>query len=167
MDPSAVGVRLASGVVAPLVRKLFVKEGPGAGLVAKPVRISGPVSFKGEQRTLTGKDLHKLAAELVDRAVRTAGAGERPPAADEERAVADALATTLRGLGELDMDDAQAVRRPSAVGCPLRSPRAGRPRADLRAGPAADRRPGRDPRARAGADPAAGCAIWPMLSLTT
>ncbi|AZS73402.1 ATP-binding protein [Streptomyces lydicus] len=110
MDPSAVGVRLASGVVAPLVRKLFVKEGPGAGLVAKPVRISGLVSFKGEQRTLTDKDLHKLAAELVDRAVRSAGPGERPLAADEERAVADALATTLHGLGDLDMDDVQAVR---------------------------------------------------------
>ncbi|WP_414507240.1 NACHT domain-containing protein [Streptomyces sp. NEAU-L66] len=110
MDPSAVGVRLASGVVAPLVRKLFVKEGPGAGLVAKPVRISGLVSFKGERRTLSDKDLRKLAAELVDRAVRTAGPGERPLAADEERAVAEALATTLHGLGDLDMDDVQAVR---------------------------------------------------------
>ncbi|MFJ3953613.1 NACHT domain-containing protein [Streptomyces libani] len=110
MDPSAVGVRLASGVVAPLVRKLFVREGPGAGLVAKPVRISGLVSFKGEQRTLSDKDLRKLAAELVDRAVRTAGPGEGPLAADEERAVADALATTLHGLGDLDMDDVQAVR---------------------------------------------------------
>ncbi|MYX11544.1 NACHT domain-containing protein [Streptomyces sp. SID8375] len=110
MDPSAMGVRLASGVVAPLVRKLFVKEGPGAGLVAKPVRISGLVSFKGERRTLSDKDLRKLAAELVDRAVRTAGPGERPLAADEERAVAEALATTLHGLGDLDMDDVQAVR---------------------------------------------------------
>ncbi|SCK35313.1 Predicted NTPase (NACHT family) [Streptomyces sp. SceaMP-e96] len=110
MDPSAVGVRLASGVVAPLVRKLFVKEGPGAGLVAKPVRIAGLVSFKGERRTLSDKDLRKLAAELVDRAVRTAGPGERPLAADEERAVAEALATTLHGLGDLDMDDVQAVR---------------------------------------------------------
>ncbi|MFF3542200.1 NACHT domain-containing protein [Streptomyces platensis] len=110
MDPSAVGVRLASGVVAPLIRKLFVKEGPGAGLVAKPVRISGLVSFKGERRTLTDKDLHKLAAELVDRAVRSAGPGERPLAADEDGAVAEALATTLRGLGDLDMDDVQAVR---------------------------------------------------------
>ncbi|WP_405840480.1 NACHT domain-containing protein [Streptomyces platensis] len=110
MDPSAVGVRLASGVVAPLIRKLFVKEGPGAGLVAKPVRISGLVSFTGERRTLSDKDLHKLAAELVDRAVRSAGPGERPLAADEDRAVAEALATTLRGLGDLDMDDVQAVR---------------------------------------------------------
>lgn len=110
MDPSALGVRLASGVVAPLVRKLFVKEGPGAGLVAKPVRISGLVSFQGEQRTLSDQDLHKIAAELVARAVRTAGPGERPVAADEERAVADALATALHGLGDLDMDDVQAVR---------------------------------------------------------
>ncbi|MGW8974703.1 NACHT domain-containing protein [Streptomyces platensis] len=104
------GARLASGVVAPLIRKLFVKEGPGAGLVAKPVRISGLVSFKGERRTLSDQDLHKLAAELVDRAVRSAGPGERPLAADEDRAVAEALATTLRGLGDLDMDDVQAVR---------------------------------------------------------
>ncbi|MCX4639584.1 NACHT domain-containing protein [Streptomyces platensis] len=110
MDPSAVGVRLASGVVAPLIRKLFVKEGPGAGLVAKPVRISGLVSFTGERRTLSDKDLHKLAAELVDRAVRSAGPGERPLATDEDPAVAEALATTLRRLGDLDMDDVQAVR---------------------------------------------------------
>ncbi|MFG2490058.1 NACHT domain-containing protein [Streptomyces caniferus] len=109
MDPSAMGIRLASGVVAPLVKKLFVKEGPGAGLVDGPVRISGLVSFTGEKRTLTEKDLRKLAGELVDRAVRSAGPGERPLPADEEPAVADALATTLRGLGTLDMDDVQAV----------------------------------------------------------
>ncbi|MFF3747844.1 NACHT N-terminal Helical domain 1-containing protein [Streptomyces kronopolitis] len=88
MDPSVLGVRLASGVVAPLIRKLFVKEGPGAGLVAKPVRISGLVSFTGERRTLSDQDLHKIAADLVARAVRTAGPGERPVAADEEQAVA-------------------------------------------------------------------------------
>ncbi|MFG2092646.1 NACHT domain-containing protein [Streptomyces sp. NPDC048612] len=115
MDPSAVGVRLASGVVAPLVKKLFVKEGPGAGLVAKPVRLSGLVSFRGERRTLSEQDLHKIAAELVTRAVRTAGPGERPVPADEERAVAEALATTLRGLGDLDMDDVQAVRLGAAA----------------------------------------------------
>ncbi|MER6309060.1 NACHT domain-containing protein [Streptomyces sp. NPDC001657] len=110
MDPSAVGIRLASGAVAPLVRKLFVKEGPGAGLVPAPVRISALVSFTGEQRTLTRKDLHKLAAELVQRALRGCGPGERPVREDEERAVADALADTLHALGDLDMDDVQAVR---------------------------------------------------------
>ncbi|ARF56763.1 NACHT domain-containing protein [Streptomyces gilvosporeus] len=109
MEPSAVGIRLASSVVAPLVKKLFVKEGPGAGLVSTPVRISGLVSFKGEKATLTDRDLHKLAAELVRRAVDAALPGERPCPEDEEAAVADALATTLRGLGELAMDDVQAV----------------------------------------------------------
>ncbi|MFF2811037.1 NACHT domain-containing protein [Streptomyces sp. NPDC058000] len=109
MDPSALGARLASSVVAPLVKKLFVQEGPGAGLVDAPVRISALVSFKGERRTLSDKDLRKLAAELVRRAVRSAGPGERPIPEDEETAVADALAKTLAGLGTLDMDDVQAV----------------------------------------------------------
>ncbi|MFD8548725.1 NACHT domain-containing protein [Streptomyces sp. NPDC059649] len=110
MDPSAVGLRLASGAVAPLVRKLFVQDGPGAGLVPAPVRISALVSFTGEQRTLTRKDLQKLAAELVRRALRGCGPGERPVPDDEEQAVAGALAATLHALGDLDMDDVQAVR---------------------------------------------------------
>ncbi|MFI9051829.1 NACHT domain-containing protein [Streptomyces sp. NPDC053427] len=109
MEPSAIGIRLASSVVAPLVKKLFVKEGPGAGLVSGPVRISGLVSFRGEKRTLSDKDLHRLATELVTRSLRAALPGERPLPADEETAVADALATTLSGLGELAMDDVQAV----------------------------------------------------------
>ncbi|MET9295369.1 NACHT domain-containing protein [Streptomyces sp. NPDC003077] len=97
-------------MAGPLVRKLFVKDGPGAGLVDKPVRISGLLSFKGEKRTLTEKDVHKLAAELVARAVRTGAPGERPVPADEETAIAEALARTLHGLGDLDMDDLQAVQ---------------------------------------------------------
>ncbi|WEB41145.1 NACHT domain-containing protein [Streptomyces yunnanensis] len=110
MDPSALGARLASAVVAPLVKKLFVQEGPGAGLVDAPVRISALVSFRGERRTLTDKDLHKLAAELVRRAVRSAAPGERPIPEDEEAAVAAALAGTLAALGTVTMDDVQAVR---------------------------------------------------------
>ncbi|WP_051831431.1 NACHT domain-containing protein [Streptomyces violens] len=110
MDPSALGARLASSVVAPLVKRLFVKEGPGAGLAEKPVRVSALVSFTGEKRTLTEGDLRKIAEELVTRAVRAAGPGERPVPAAEESAVADALARTLYGLGELAMDDVQAVQ---------------------------------------------------------
>ncbi|MEU6113580.1 NACHT domain-containing protein [Streptomyces sp. NPDC047117] len=110
MEPAALGARLASSAVAPLVKKLFVKEGPGAGLVERPVRVSALVSFTGEKRTLTEGDLRKIAEELVARAVRAAGPGERPVPADEEGAVADALARTLYGLGTLDMDDVQAVR---------------------------------------------------------
>jgi hypothetical protein len=107
VDPSAVGVRLASAVAGPLVKRLFVAEGPGAGLVDRPVRLSGYVSFRGEKRTLTDADLRTLAARLVRQALR---AGERPIGADEETAVADALAASLRALGDLDLTDLQAVR---------------------------------------------------------
>ncbi|GGN68228.1 hypothetical protein GCM10011579_041490 [Streptomyces albiflavescens] len=67
MDPAAIGARLASSVVAPLIKKLFVAEGPGAGLVDKPVRIASLVSFTGEKRVLSDLDLQKIAKELVSR----------------------------------------------------------------------------------------------------
>ncbi|MEV0527215.1 NACHT domain-containing protein [Streptomyces sp. NPDC050439] len=109
MDPAAIGSvsRLASSVVTPLVKRLFVREGPGAGLVEKPVRLSGLVSFRGEKRKLTDKDLAKLAAELVRQAVRASGESAVP--ADEEQAVVDALARTLHALGDLTLTDVQAV----------------------------------------------------------
>ncbi|MGW3494075.1 NACHT domain-containing protein [Streptomyces sp. NPDC001020] len=108
MDPAAMGVKVASSVVAPLVKRLFVTEGPGAGLVDKPVRVSEYVSFRGEKRGLTEKDLHKLAAALVARAVTADG--ERPLPEDETPAVVLALAHTLHALGDLDMTDVQAVQ---------------------------------------------------------
>ncbi|MFE6691385.1 NACHT domain-containing protein [Streptomyces sp. NPDC057743] len=122
MDPSALGARLASGVVAPLVKKLFVQEGPGAGVVDAPVRVSALVSFKGERRTLTERDLRKVAGELVRRAVRSAPPGERPIPEDDEPVVAAALATTLAALGTLTMDDVQAVHLgPTALADHLRN----------------------------------------------
>ncbi|WP_367044063.1 NACHT domain-containing protein [Streptomyces sp. Je 1-332] len=107
MDPTALGARLASGVIAPLIKKLFVREGVGAGLVERPVRLSGLVSFRGEKRRLTDKDLAKLAGELVRQAVRASG--ERAVPADEEQAVVDALTRTLHALGDLTLTDVQAV----------------------------------------------------------
>ncbi|MGW7069600.1 NACHT domain-containing protein [Streptomyces sp. NPDC054855] len=109
MDPAAIGsvTRLASSVVTPLVKRLFVREGPGAGLVENPVRLSGLVSFRGEKRKLTDKDLARLAAELVRQAVRASGESAVP--ADEEQAVVDALARTLHALGDLTLTDVQAV----------------------------------------------------------
>ncbi|MFE0101461.1 NACHT domain-containing protein [Streptomyces sp. NPDC059009] len=108
MDPAVIGTgsRLASRAVSPLVKKLFVRPGPGAGLADKPVRLDALVSFTGEKRKLTGKDLAKLARELVHQALR---AGERPIAPDEQRAVADALARTLHALGDLTLTDVEAV----------------------------------------------------------
>ncbi|MDN3026248.1 NACHT domain-containing protein [Streptomyces sp. S.PB5] len=108
MDPTVIGTRLASSVVGPLVKKLFVQEGPGAGLVDRPVRLSGLVSFRGEKRTLTEKDVRKLAARLVKEAVDSPGEQPFPP--DETTAVTDALTARLLRLGDVDMDDVQAVR---------------------------------------------------------
>ncbi|WP_328872990.1 NACHT domain-containing protein [Streptomyces sp. NBC_00287] len=106
MDPAVLGARLASGLVAPLVKKLFVREGPGAALVDRPVRLSALVSFRGEQRTLDRPALHKLSAELVRQSLK---GDERPIYADEEQAVVHALADTLYALGDLTMTDVQAV----------------------------------------------------------
>ncbi|MEW1832520.1 NACHT domain-containing protein [Streptomyces sp. NPDC088196] len=108
MEPAVLGGKLASGLITPLLKKLFVPDAPGAGLVDRPIRLSSLVSFKGEKRTLTDKDVHKLAAHLVARAVDSPGEAPFPP--DEQTAVADALARRLLALGDLDMDDVQAVR---------------------------------------------------------
>ncbi|MEU8544022.1 NACHT domain-containing protein [Streptomyces sp. NPDC048717] len=109
MDPAVVGSRLASAAIGPLLKKLLVSNVPGAGLPgsARGIRLSGLVTFRGEKRTLTEKDVRKLAATLVERAA--AGPGERPFPADETEAVTEALAATLLSLGDLDMDDVQAV----------------------------------------------------------
>ncbi|MGP4049226.1 NACHT domain-containing protein [Streptomyces sp. 2A115] len=108
VDPGMVGVRVASSVVAPLVRKLFVREGPGAGLVARPVRISALVSFKGEKRSLGEKDFRKLVEELVRRA---AGETREQPLEEAElEAVTDTLELTLHALGNLELNDVEAVR---------------------------------------------------------
>ncbi|WP_093799720.1 NACHT domain-containing NTPase [Streptomyces sp. Wb2n-11] len=109
MDPAVIGARLASSVAGPLVKKLFVAQPSGAGLVDRPVRLAGYVSFRGEKRTLAHCDLRRLAAELVKQALRAAGPGERPLPAGEDQAVVDALTTTLYALGDLTLTDVEAV----------------------------------------------------------
>ncbi|MBK3575076.1 NACHT domain-containing protein [Streptomyces sp. MBT65] len=108
MEPAVLGGKLASSLIAPLVKRLFVADGPGAGLVDKPVRLSSLVSFKGEKRRLDGKDVHRLAQHFVQQAMDSPG--EHPFRSAEQTAVADALARRLLALGDLDMDDIQAVR---------------------------------------------------------
>ncbi|CAL9544576.1 NACHT domain-containing protein [Streptomyces sp. enrichment culture] len=108
MEPAVLGGKLASALVAPLVKKLFATGGPGAGLVDRPVRLTRLVSFRGEQRTLGEKEVRGLAGRLVADSLDSPG--EPPFPHDEETAVADALAARLLALGDLDMDDVQAVR---------------------------------------------------------
>lgn len=108
MEPAVLGSKLASALVGQLVRRLFRPDGPGAGLVDKPVRLAALVSFRGEQRTLGEKEVRALADGMVRAA--TDSPGEPPFPADEEAAVVDALTRQLLALGDLDMDDVQAVR---------------------------------------------------------
>lgn len=108
MEPAFLGGKLAPSLVAPLVKKLFVTDGPGAGLVGRPVRLTRLVSFRGEQRTLGEKGVRGLAGRLV--ADSPDSPGEPPFPRDEETAVADALAARLLALGGLDTDDVQEVR---------------------------------------------------------
>ncbi|MFI7317810.1 NACHT domain-containing protein [Streptomyces venezuelae] len=109
MEPAVIGARLASSIVGPLIRKLFQAEGPGADLVDKPVRVAHLVSFRGEKRTLSDKDLYKIAEELVKRAAHSTGVEELLPSF-EKQAVIHAVTDSLRSLGTLEMDDVQAVR---------------------------------------------------------
>ncbi|ANH92734.1 ATP-binding protein [Streptomyces sp. SAT1] len=108
MEPMALGGRLASGLIAPLVKKLFVADGPGAALVDRPVRMSDLVSFRGEKRSLGEKEVRELAGRLVGGAADPPGEPPFPPG--EQDAVTDALAARLLALGDLGMDDVQAVR---------------------------------------------------------
>ncbi|MEU2062070.1 NACHT domain-containing protein [Streptomyces sp. NPDC013455] len=108
MEPAVLGSKLASSLIGPLVKKLFVQDGPGAGMADRPVRLSALVSFRGEKRTLGEKDVQRLAERIVAQAVESPG--EPPFPAEEQAAVAAALARRLLALGDLDMDDVQAVR---------------------------------------------------------
>ncbi|GGN05516.1 NACHT domain-containing protein [Streptomyces fuscichromogenes] len=108
MEPTVLGGKLASSLMGPLLKKLFVADGPGAGLVDRPVRLKSLVSFRGEKRALVEKDVHRLAEHVVRQAVDSPG--EPPFPTGEQIAVADALARRLLALGDLDMDDVQAVR---------------------------------------------------------
>ncbi|MFG2498705.1 NACHT domain-containing protein [Streptomyces sp. NPDC048441] len=109
VEATALGARIASSVVAPLIKKLFVADQPGAALVDKPVRIASLVSFSGEKRDVTPKDVEKVADELVRRALKAAGPREQPIDPAEAPAVRNALARTLSGLGTLTIKDYEAV----------------------------------------------------------
>lgn len=106
-----VGIRLASGVVTPLVKKLFRGEGAGAGLVDRPVRISSYVSLR-ERRGLSGPQLQRLADKLVEEALQAPGESPLPPA--EAEGVAAALVATLHSLGDITLEDVEAVEMGAA-----------------------------------------------------
>ncbi len=108
MDGGMIGLRLASAVVAPLLKKLVRRGEPGAGLAEGPVRIGSLLVVGPERDAVSAGELRKPVAELVDRAARAAGPHEAPDA--EVRAeLTEALLRSLTALGGLEMDDVQAV----------------------------------------------------------
>jgi hypothetical protein len=109
VEPINLGPRLASAFAAPLIRMIFHKEGAGADIVDRPVRVSSIVAFKGEKRTLSDVELKRIGEQLVDRACQSMGPNEQLPGY-ELAAVKNAVIYSLRALGDLDMDDVQAVR---------------------------------------------------------
>ncbi|NJQ15746.1 NACHT domain-containing protein [Streptomyces bohaiensis] len=109
MDPIAAGARIASAFAAPLIKRLFRRDGPGAGLVYKPVRVSDLVAFKGEKDSLSDSEMTRIGEELVERALKSQGPEEQLPGY-EVAAVKNAVIHTLRSLGDLEMSDVQAVQ---------------------------------------------------------
>ncbi|MBW5425093.1 NACHT domain-containing protein [Streptomyces sp. BG9H] len=110
MDGGTVGLRIASAVIAPLLKRLLLPpaKAPGAHYQDRPIPVRRLMAFSREHRTLTEDDLHRIARELVRRAVRAAGPYDPPVGPDEKDAVGLALTRTLHALGDLDMDDVQA-----------------------------------------------------------
>ena len=110
MDGGTVGLKIASAVVVPVVKRLLLPpaSAPAAEFGERPIPVRRLVSFGREHRTLTEDDLHKLARELVRRAVRAAGPHDPPIGTDEHDSVGQALTRTLHALGDLDMDDVHA-----------------------------------------------------------
>ncbi|QDY77283.1 NACHT domain-containing protein [Streptomyces qinzhouensis] len=125
MDASAVTVRIASSAIAPLVKKLFVPGTAGAGLTDRPVRIAKLVSFRGEEQSTLGEThLRALAVELVARAGEERGPHEAVPVFVRHQ-LTEALVIALHSLGDLDMEDVQAVALgPEALAARLTRPRA-------------------------------------------
>ncbi|WP_237537591.1 NACHT domain-containing protein [Streptomyces sp. SID2999] len=107
MEPTAIGGKVASGLLVSLLKKVFPADGPGAGLVPKPVRLGGRVSLGGEKRQLGERELRRLATHLVEEALATPG--EPPFAHDEGTAVTEALTRRLLALGEIGMDAVQSA----------------------------------------------------------
>ncbi|MGY0491152.1 NACHT domain-containing protein [Streptomyces sp. WG-D5] len=112
MELGTVGLKVASSVVVPLLKRFVLPPAKAAGAEfpgEKPVRVRSLLSFVGDHPSLSRDDMHRLSRELVRRAVRAVPPHESPLPDDEHDAVGQALTRTLFALGQLDMDDVDLV----------------------------------------------------------
>lgn len=112
MDFGAAGLKVASSVVVPLLKRFVLppQKAPGAEYPdEKPIRVRSLLSFAGDHPTLSRDDMHRLSRELVRRAVRAVPPHENRLPEEEHDAVGQALTRTLFALGRLDMNDIDVV----------------------------------------------------------
>jgi hypothetical protein len=111
VEGGTAGLQIAAKTVVPLLKRLLLPAArvPAAEYGERAIPVRRLLAFVREHRTLTEDDLHKLARELVRRAVRAAGPHDPPVVPEQRDAVGQALTRTLHALGDLDMDDVQAV----------------------------------------------------------
>ncbi|PTH83375.1 ATP-binding protein [Streptomyces sp. A244] len=109
MEPvfTSLGARAASLAAVPLVRKILVSHAPGAALTSGGTPLARRVAWGGKQAKISSADVRRLVDKLIgeildsDPELYSLKANPEP--------LAEAVSDTLLSLGELDMNDIQAV----------------------------------------------------------
>ncbi|MFI5871578.1 NACHT domain-containing protein [Streptomyces sp. NPDC051445] len=110
MEPvfTSLGARAASLGAGPLVRKILVSHAPGAGLAGRGTPLAHLVAWGGRQPKITKKDVRKLVEHLVKTTLNSDP--ELYHLKRNSEPLVEAVCQTLLALGDLRMDDVQAVR---------------------------------------------------------
>lgn len=110
MEPvfTSLGARAASLGAGPLVRKILVSHAPGAGLAGRGTPLAHLVAWGGRQPKITKKDVRKLVEHLVKTTLNSDP--ELYHLKKNSEPLIEAVCQTLLALGEIRMDDVQAVR---------------------------------------------------------
>lgn len=109
MEPvfASLGARGASLAAVPLVRKILVAHGPGAGLTPRGTPLARTVAWGGKQPKITEKDVRKLVGNLVETTLDSDPELQR--LSEDPEPLVEAICRTVLALGDLQMSDIQAV----------------------------------------------------------
>ncbi len=91
----------------PLVRKILIAHTPGAALTAAGTPLARRIAWGGKQANITPKDVRRLVDQLVRKTLNSDP--ELYHLRGNPEPLAEAVCQTLLALGDLDMDDIQAV----------------------------------------------------------
>ncbi|MFF8095759.1 NACHT domain-containing protein [Streptomyces sp. NPDC016675] len=109
MEPvfTSLGARAVSLAAGPLVRKVLVAHTPGATPTASGTPLARRVAWGGKQRTITERDVRRLVGQLVTETLESSPELRHLRGTPEP--LVEAVCRTLLRLGNLNMDDVQAV----------------------------------------------------------